>query len=493
MKFNSLRRGALLMVQEKRRMKTPLPETPLDETAPAEAPSPSARNIRNMRWFFIVAAVMLLGLVAVYQVPVWLAGAAFAALAAAAAWPLRGADAARMKIARERDARRQWVGVGMKVAIDALPAPCFIADARGITQHVNKEVVSAYNGVKPGDPLSFSLRTPSILEAFERVSSSGRAERIAWEEKVPAETWLEAHIAPVYLPDGVDHGSSPVQPDFVLVMVQDLTENRRLERMRTDFVANASHELRTPLASLTGFIETLQGPARDDLQARDRFLTIMLDQSGRMRRLIDDILSLSRIELKANVRPQGQVDLCEVVRHSADALSPLAAELGMEIRLDLPEGSAPVAGDRDELIQVAENLIENALKYGSTGKYVDVGLAGVANEGGEGEGGNAEGGNAEGENTEGGDSEGGDCEWSLSIRDHGEGIAPEHLPRLTERFYRVDVESSRAMKGTGLGLAIVKHILTRHQARMEVDSVPGQGATFTVRISAGSGKDHQVA
>jgi two-component system phosphate regulon sensor histidine kinase PhoR len=246
-------------------------------------------------------------------------------------------------------------------------------------------------------------------------------------------------------------------PDFILVVIHDLTEYRRLERMRTDFVANASHELRTPLASLTGFIETLQGPARNDPEAQDRFLAIMLDQAGRMRRLIDDILSLSRIELKAHVRPANLVDLCEIIRHTADAMSPLAADLDVTIRVRIPDEPVRIRGDRDELIQVTENLIENALKYGHDGKFVDVALD---------------------QPPEGPQAR----DWLLSVRDYGDGIPPEHLPRLTERFYRVDVESSRAMKGTGLGLAIVKHILTRHLGRLEVESVPGEGATFKARL-----------
>ncbi|MEO0980568.1 MAG: ATP-binding protein, partial [Pseudomonadota bacterium] len=198
---------------------------------------------------------------------------------------------------------------------------------------------------------------------------------------------------------------------------------------------------------------------KNDPEAQDRFLAIMLDQAARMRRLIDDILSLSRIELKAHVRPVTVVDLSEIVRHTADALSPLARDLDVDIRIDLPDGPTRLRGDRDELIQVAENLIENALKYGSSGKYVDVSLNLT-------------------------DKAEHPPMWVFSIRDYGEGIPKEHLPRLTERFYRVDVESSRALKGTGLGLAIVKHILTRHRARMDVESEPGEGATFKIYLPA---------
>lgn len=421
----------------------------------AETPK---RRLRDARWTLLAGAVVLLGLVGFYGIPAWVGLLGFGLMAIATVMVPRNAASRRVKVKSQREMRRMWPGTGMKVTVDALPSPCFVADARGITRYVNSEAMEAYPGARPGDPLSFSLRAPSLLEAFDRVCSSGEVEKISWIEKVPRETWLEAHIAPMYMPGSAESARAAETPDFVLVVVQDLTENRRLERMRTDFVANASHELRTPLASLTGFVETLQGPARDDAEARDRFLAIMLDQASRMRRLIDDILSLSRIELRAHVRPQTMVDLCEIIRHTNDALAPLAKDMNVEIRLDLPENPVMVAGDRDELIQVTENLIENALKYGSTGEAVDVSLK-----------------------TEGSGDNG--SEWQIAVRDYGEGIAPEHLPRLTERFYRVDVDSSRAMKGTGLGLAIVKHILTRHRARLDVDSEPGQGATFKVTIS----------
>ena len=238
-----------------------------------------------------------------------------------------------------------------------------------------------------------------------------------------------------------------------LVSLYDLSERVSVAKSHADFVANASHELRTPLASLRGFIETMQGPARDDAKAKDRFLTIMLDQANRMSRLVDDLLSLSRLELKAHVAPDQKVELAPILGHVRDSLAPLAAELGVEIRLDLPEEKVEVMGERDELVQVFENLMENACKYGQDGKYVDVSLR----------------------REPGGATE-------VSVRDHGPGIPAEHVPRLTERFYRVNVEDSRSKKGTGLGLAIVKHILTRHRARLIVRSDLGAGSVFTVRF-----------
>lgn len=223
--------------------------------------------------------------------------------------------------------------------------------------------------------------------------------------------------------------------------------------MRSDFVANASHELRTPLASLRGFIETLQGPARNDAKAHERFLAIMFDQATRMSRLVDDLLSLSRLELKSHIAPDQKVDLVPLLGHVRDSLLPLANDLDVAITLDMPQTRVEVTGDRDELVQVFENLMENACKYGQEGKRVDVTLS-----------------NVPGQPVE------------VTVSDAGGGIPAEHVPRLTERFYRVNVENSRSKKGTGLGLAIVKHILTRHRARLIVKSEVGRGTDFTVRF-----------
>jgi two-component system phosphate regulon sensor histidine kinase PhoR len=219
-------------------------------------------------------------------------------------------------------------------------------------------------------------------------------------------------------------------------------------------VANASHELRTPLAALSGFIDTLQGPAKEDAKARERFLAIMQTQAKRMARLIDDLLSLSRVELSAHVRPDTLVDILPIIRQVADGLEPLARERQVAIDVDLPQAPVVIAGDREELLRLIENLIENALKYGASGGKVIVSLAVAAS---------AEGG----------------PEVRLTVRDFGPGIAPEHLPRLTERFYRVDVGDSRAQGGTGLGLSLVKHIVNRHRGRLVIESVPKQGAAFT--------------
>jgi two-component system phosphate regulon sensor histidine kinase PhoR len=241
--------------------------------------------------------------------------------------------------------------------------------------------------------------------------------------------------------------------------------------MRADFVANASHELRTPLSSLLGFIETLRGPARDDPEARERFLAIMHEQATRMARLVDDLLSLSRIEMNEHVPPTGRVDVADALRRAVDTLLLKAAARGMRIEIDAPADLPPVTGEADEIAQVLQNLIDNAIKYGRPNSTVRVavGRSNRALPGGSG----------------GGDATAGEeSAIAVSVRDEGEGIARQHLPRLTERFYRVDTARSRAAGGTGLGLAIVKHIMNRHRGALEIDSELGRGSTFTVHFRA---------
>jgi two-component system phosphate regulon sensor histidine kinase PhoR len=288
-----------------------------------------------------------------------------------------------------------------------------------------------------------------VIDAAKSIAERGGSRRVDYAERVPVERAIEAQITAI---PGTAEGSA------VLLVLRDVTQAHRIEQMRADFVANASHELRTPLASVLGFIETLQGPAKNDAPARDRFLEIMRSQATRMSRLIDDLLSLSRIELNAHVRPETRVDIGAIVAHTVDTLAPLARERGVELRIQRSEEALEVFGDRDELIRVFENLVENGIKYGASGGRVDVSLERLRR--GTGKPGEA----------------------VVAIRDYGPGIAAEHLPRLTERFYRVDVSQSRDKGGTGLGLAIVKHIVARHRGRLLIDSRPGEGATFTIRI-----------
>ncbi|MGN8023470.1 phosphate regulon sensor histidine kinase PhoR [Phyllobacterium sp. 22229] len=322
-----------------------------------------------------------------------------------------------------------------------LPDPLIIFDHEGTILYVNPAANGAFGPLARGGTLLLHFRAPEMQTLVQSVMSDAQAGSIDYSERVPVERWYRATVL------RLDQGGSDRQ---YLLSFRDLTEAHRLERMRSDFIANASHELRTPLASLSGFIETLRGPARNDAVARDNFLEIMQKQAERMARLIDDLLSLSRIEMKAHIAVKDQVDLTTVLNHVVDTLRPLATHLDIEIERHIDPGPVMVLGDRDELTQVFQNLLENACKYGQSGKKVVVELKN----------------NGEG--------------IKATVQDFGPGIPEEHIPRLTERFYRVNIETSRAQKGTGLGLAIVKHILTRHRARLVVRSRVGEGSSFTV-------------
>lgn len=337
----------------------------------------------------------------------------------------------------------------VSAALAALDMPVVVLDGNGIALAQNRSVGKALGDFPIGVHVFARLRSPGVVDMIRETLSTGEPNQIEYSERLPSERVYIVRIAPVPLP------AKPRRPEDALYFLsfRDISELRRIDRMRSDFVANASHELRTPLASLRGFIETLLGPARNDPKVKERFLGIMFDQVTRMSRLVDDLLSLSRLEVKSHIAPDENVDLVPLLGHVRDTLIPLAEDLDVAINLHLPEGRVEVLGDRDELVEVFENLMENACKYGQEGKEVDVYLK---------------------------KDDGRPIE--VSIVDRGAGIPAEHVPRLTERFYRVSVEDSRSKKGTGLGLAIVKHILTRHRARLIVRSTVGKGTEFTVRF-----------
>src|SRR5579884_845378 len=395
----------------------------------------------------VVAAAVFMGLVLAGALAGAYAVVGFAAVASAAFLAFRGAEASGatpppVAVPRAEDS--------LRTLIAALPDPVIALDRNGHVLALNEQARSLAPASRLGEPVSLALRMPELIEAIDRVLSGGEEQRVQYAEGGPRDRWFEAVIVPL------KRDAGGAGPDLVLMTFHDLTPLRRVEEMRADFVANASHELRTPLAALSGFIETLQGPARDDAKARERFLAIMQEQARRMARLIDDLLSLSRIELNAHRRPEKTVELAPIVRQVVDGLETLARDRGVTLQIEASTALS-VRGDHDELVRVFENLVENALKYGAAGRRVDikVGL---------------------------GSSTDREPEAQVSVRDYGPGIAPEHLPRLTERFYRVDVSESRAQGGTGLGLALVKHILNRHRGRLTIDSAPGEGATFTVHL-----------
>jgi len=325
----------------------------------------------------------------------------------------------------------------------SLPDPCLILDRRSVVIYRNALAGAEFPGATLGSPLTLALRNPAFHNALDTARRAQTSQTIELHQTVPNETWHLVHVAPLPDSDGM-----------MAVTLQNISEQRRIESLRSDFIANASHELRTPLTSLIGFIDTLLGPAARDEAARERFLNIMRQQSARMSKLIDDLLSLSRIEMRQHVRPTGSVELRGLLEEVRDGLETQAREAGVTIAFEAPT-EVTVTGDREELYEVFENLIDNAVKYGGEGNSVEVVL-------GPGRNGYAAG---------------------VTVTDHGAGVAPEHVPRLTERFYRVDAESSRKKKGTGLGLAIVKHIVNRHRGLMTIRSREGEGMRVEVLLN----------
>ncbi len=331
----------------------------------------------------------------------------------------------------------------IEALLAALPDAALAVDVSGIVVAENAGAVSLFGVKAVGEPTSHVLRSPAIQQAIETVRNLGQADEVSHVLRGKVPRSLTIRVARL--------GETTLGRPLVLLTIRDLTREQQIEKMRADFVANASHELRTPLASLSGFIDTLQGAAKSDPPAQARFLDLMKTQAQRMASLIDDLLSLSRIEINEHVVPTGQVDLVSLLRQSIELLQGMALKSQCTIRLVAPKSFA-IAGDANELAQVFGNLLENAIKYGGTGKPIEVTLNeadGVA---------------------------------IVAIKDHGPGIASEHVPRLTERFYRVNVQDSRARGGTGLGLAITKHIVNRHRGRLQIESEVGHGSTFSVHL-----------
>jgi two-component system phosphate regulon sensor histidine kinase PhoR len=395
----------------------------------------------------LAVALVFMTMAGLDAIPIWVGLLAYAAIAALAALvPETTESEADVVSAAGRgelafaDALRHFA--------DALPDPAIVLDSRSVIFHLNPQARQHFPGVVAGSPIAFTLRFPQLLAAIE-AARLGAPQTIELHQTVPNETWYRATIAPL-VPEGGGH-------DGVLVItLQSLTESKRLESLRTDFIANASHELRTPLTSLVGFIDTLLGPAANDKAARERFLGLMRGQAARMSKLIEDLLSLSRIEMRQHVRPTAPVDLGPLLREVAEGLQTQAAETQSRLEVTVPEAPVVISGDRDELYEVFENLMENAIKYGADGDTIEISLTPDTGRHG--------------------------FAALVSVVDHGVGVAEEHVPRLTERFYRVDAESSRRKKGTGLGLAIVKHIVTRHHGLLSIRSQPGQGTRVDVLL-----------
>ena len=337
---------------------------------------------------------------------------------------------------------------------ETIGLPWMVIDERTTVKQVNALAARQFSKLELGVPVSLSLRNPTLLSAIDNCRRTGSSQTVEMQQSVPTQMYFRVHVAPLapLLPD---------QPDgrkWMVVTFADVTEQRRIDAMRSDFIAYASHELRTPLTSVIGFIETLRGPAARDVAAREKFLGIMATQAERMSRLIDDLLSLSRIESRQHLTPSATIDLRAIIDEVVEGLAPQASETGVTINRDLPAAPVAISGDRTELYEVFENLIENALKYGGDGGSIEIGLGPARDRSG--------------------------YAYAVTVTDHGPGIAAEHVPRLTERFYRVDAESSRKKKGTGLGLAIVKHIVNRHRGLLTIRSELGKGTSVEVLLPA---------
>jgi two-component system phosphate regulon sensor histidine kinase PhoR len=414
------------------------------------------------------------------------AGLVLLAGAAGAAWAARRFRPARIRPAVEaadRQAREAAEQAEARVAtlLDASPDPLLVVSARepddltGLRiERANAAARNLFRLVAPPALLVSVLRDPEVLSAVDEALFGGVEAACVFTSGAAQERTFQVLVRP--LPPEADGRRRAV------LLFRDETDLRRAERTRADFLANASHELRTPLASLSGFIETLRGHARDDREAQDRFLAIMQNQADRMGRLIDDLLSLSRIELNEHVAPQGRTDLALAAADVVDALGPQAARRGVRIEADLAApGEAELCGDRDQLVQVIQNLTDNAVKYAPEGGVVRLTVRGPA----------------ERETAlaphladaarltlVSPDSARGQYAM-VRIQDEGPGLAREHLPRLAERFYRVEGQKSGERPGTGLGLSIVKHIVNRHQGVLAVESAQGRGTVFTVLIPSG--------
>lgn len=332
--------------------------------------------------------------------------------------------------------------------LDAVPIALILVGPDYRVMAANPVAAEMFGEPLEGRSASAVLRHPEFLGSIEACLDENRkfASRI-----VLSGANQDMHLALTVSPFETAAGRCAV------VAFEDLTALEQTAAMRRDFVANVSHELRTPLTALVGFIETLRGAAREDAAARERFLGIMDREAGRMIRLVSDLLSLSRVEAEERRRPVEQIDLLPVLRSVLATHRDQAAAAGVALSLDAPGGAAVVRADADQMTQVFHNLIENAIKYGGSGGTVEVRVVTVER-----------------------DPVLRGAAILVEVSDHGEGIDPLHLPRLTERFYRVDSDRSREKGGTGLGLAIVKHIINRHRGRMKIESEVGKGSRFMV-------------
>lgn len=332
--------------------------------------------------------------------------------------------------------------------LSAIPIAVVGINSREHVVSLNPSAAALFGDDNVGRHVVTVIRQPAVLEAISRsIEVQDRQETRFVVKDHAHETLYKVICEPV----------SDVPELAALVSFQDVTSQETAGQMRRDFVANVSHELRTPLTAIQGFIETLQGPARGDQKASDRFLRTMATEAERMIRLVNDLLSLSQVEGEERVRPTERVEIHQVLKTVVGALDPLVEQTGIELRIVAADRDHWLLGDPDQLVQVFTNLTENAIKYGGDGMLIELIVQTVAR-----------------------DPILGQRAIQVDVKDHGEGFDEMHAHRLTERFYRVDHHRSRAVGGTGLGLAIVKHIVNRHKGRLRISSVVGEGSCFSV-------------
>ncbi|MBE3638612.1 ATP-binding protein [Mangrovicoccus algicola] len=334
--------------------------------------------------------------------------------------------------------------------LSAVPMPIVVTDARERVLALNPLATGLLGKDQVGRHVVTVIRQPPLLQAISDCAAQGRVSEARYIRRDHAHETIYRAIC------------TPTGEGGVLVSFQDVTSLETAGQMRRDFVANVSHELRTPLTAIQGFIETLQGPARGDQAAADRFLATMSKEAGRMIRLVGDLLSLSQVEGEERIRPTERVELHAILKSVIRTLGPAAEAAGVELLIETAAEERWLLGDPDQLMQVFVNLTENAIKYGHDGGRVILSLSEVAR-----------------------DPILGLPALQVDIRDFGQGFDEMHSHRLTERFYRVDSHRSRAVGGTGLGLAIVKHIVNRHKGRLKIHSEIGKGSCFSVLLPTG--------
>jgi two-component system phosphate regulon sensor histidine kinase PhoR len=330
--------------------------------------------------------------------------------------------------------------------IAAFPLPTLVIGSAETIECVNGAAEALLGKNVVGRHFTTTLRHPTLVDAVERSLLDRATRKISYQVvENGSDAFYDVHL----------HAIAGTR--LLLLSFENATDVAHAEQMRSDFVANVSHELRTPLTSVIGFIETLRGSARDDVKARDRFLAVMAGEAERMNRLIGDLLSLSGVEANERVRPKTKIDLQDILQTMLSNIAPLARDNRVILHCDLEQVPLHVIGDGDQLMQVFTNLVENAIKYGGVDQSVEITASETAH-----------------------DPVLRGPAIEVMVSDHGPGIDPIHLPRLTERFYRADGHRSREIGGTGLGLSIVKHILNRHRGRLKIDSQLEQGSQFTV-------------